>query len=488
MRSVLLVVATVLINAGAAASVPVAGSASSESSKRSVARPRLAVLEFRVDGEIDETGGKLFAAAVREEFNNSARYDIMDRAMMVERFAELDFATVECDEVKCLVRYGKSLDVQKIVGGYAASFGGGYMLTMRLVDVNTGREERTFARSHTGDMFGLLDLARDGALYLLGEEVPKPTKPATPVRRSKPNAKEHTKEITLDLGNGVTMELVLIPAGEFMMGSGISAAETARRYGGIKEYFTDEHPQHEVRITRPFYMGKYEVTVAQFRRFVAQTGYVTEAERGSPGLEGGKPGGWGFKDGDWQFVEGLSWRKPGYAQEDSHPVVLVSWNDAQAFCTWLQGKSRYPIRLPTEAEWEYACRAGTSTAYSFGDDGADLHKHGNYCDMSNTSGYPWQDKTHDDGYDKTAAVGSFAPNAWGLYDMHGNVWEWCQDWKGDYPSSAQVDPTGPASGSARVLRGGSWYLVDYVCRSAYRNWISPGIRNGHYGFRICSGT
>jgi len=155
---------------------------------------------------------------------------------------------------------------------------------------------------------------------------------------------------------------------------------------------------------------------------------------------------------------------------DDCPVEQVSWDDAQEFIRKLnqkEGADNY--RLPTEAEWEYACRAGSTTAYCFGDDESRLKE------------YAWYDKNSDS---KTHPVGLLKPNAWGLYDMHGNVWEWCQDWYGDYPSDAATDPIGATVGSYRVLRGGSWSYFARYCRAAYRDAYSPGGRRNYYGFRL----
>ena len=161
-------------------------------------------------------------------------------------------------------------------------------------------------------------------------------------------------------------------------------------------------------------------------------------------------------------------KNPSGFKGAKNPVEQVSRNDASEFCRKLSAQSGVEVRLPTEAEWEYACRAGTTTAYSFGDDGKVLHRYGNYRDRSNTDQLPWQGKAYGDGHDKTAPVASFLPNAWGLHDMHGNVWEWCQDWydKDYYDKSPASDPPGPRSASYRVLRGGSWDLNPAFCRSA----------------------
>ena len=284
------------------------------------------------------------------------------------------------------------------------------------------------------------------------------------------------KQIT----NSIGMKLVLIPAGEFMMGSGESAEETAaffnKTYGedSLKaDVFKDEHPQHRVRITKPFYLGTYHVTRGQFRQFVDDTGYKTDAEKGE------KPGafGWNPDKKRFEFNEKYSWRNAGFEQTDEHPVVNVSWNDAVAFCKWLSRKEGKTYRLPTEAEWEYACRAGTTTRYYSGDDPETLAKVGNVADATYKAKFPdWKYTIKaSDGYVFTAPVGSFRPNAFGLYDMHGNAWQWCADWYGKeyYAESPTDDPTGPDAGDFRVLRGGSWDFRPIGTRSAGRQSYSP---------------
>ncbi|MGD0897015.1 MAG: formylglycine-generating enzyme family protein [Thermoguttaceae bacterium] len=299
------------------------------------------------------------------------------------------------------------------------------------------------------------------------------------------------KQIAVDLGGGVKLEMVLIPAGEFKMGSGESAEDTAaffnKTYGEDllnAEVVKDEHPQHRVRITKPFYLGTYHVTRGQFRQFVKDSGYKTDAEKG----EG--PGAWGWdpEKKEFGFNAKYSWRNAGFEQTDEHPVVNASWNDAVAFCKWLSRKEGKTYRLPTEAEWEYACRAGTTTRYYSGDDPETLAKVGNVADATAKAKFPdwkWTIKASD-GYVFTSPVGSFKPNAFGLYDMHGNAWQWCADWYGAeyYAASPADDPTGSDTGDDRVLRGGSWGNGPGLARSAVRGVDSPDLRSNLTGFRV----
>jgi len=291
--------------------------------------------------------------------------------------------------------------------------------------------------------------------------------------------------------NSIGMKLTLVPSGEFMMGSGESVEETVafftKNYGMVyltADLFKDEHPQHRVRITKPFYLGTYHVTRGQFRQFVKDSAYKTDAEKGEePGAYG-----WNSKKEQFDFSKDYSWRNAGFEQTDEHPVVNVSWNDAVAFCKWLSRKEGKSYRLPTEAEWEYACRAGTTTRYHSGDDPETLAEVANVADATAKAKFPawkWTIKVSD-GYVFTAPVGQFKPNAFGLYDMHGNARQWCADWYGgDYYGKSPVDaPTGPDTGDCRVLRGGSWDLRPINTRSSQRGGDPPGYRYGLNGFRV----
>ena len=282
------------------------------------------------------------------------------------------------------------------------------------------------------------------------------------------------------------MQLKLISAETFMMGSGRSAKEIADKYEKFdakEEYYTDEHPQHRVTLTKPFYMGIHEVTRGQFAAFVRDQNYRTEAERDGEG-------GYGWNEADGKF-EGrdpkYDWRNTGFAYTDGHPVVNVSWNDAVAYCEWLSKQEGPTYRLPTEAEWEYARRAGSTTDFHNGDDPEQLARVSNTADgTAKRKHSSWNAISAEDGHVFTAPVGQYRANDFGLCDMHGNVLEWCSDWKGDYSAAAQTDPTGPGSGSSRVLRGGSWHGNATLARSAYRDVSSPDGRDRRIGFRVVS--
>ena len=322
-----------------------------------------------------------------------------------------------------------------------------------------------------------------------------------------PKAVGGTKLIT----NSIGMKLTLVPSGEFMMGSGEPAETVAAYFNktyGLDDkasFFADEYPQHRVRITKPFYLGTYQVTRGQFRQFVKDTGYITGAEKGEQlraedsNPDGNhrvfkqeKPGadGWDPEKKNLVFNAKYSWQNAGFAQTDEHPVLCVSWNDAVAFCKWLSDKEGKIYRLPTEAEWEYACRAGTKTRYYSGDDPETLASVANVADANYRAKFPDHAGTikGSDGCVFTAPVGQFKPNVFGLYDMHGNVWQWCSDWHGDdyYGKSPRDDPTGADTGDFRVVRGGSWHDGPTGARSAARFWFTPVHRSAVVGFRVAS--
>lgn len=276
---------------------------------------------------------------------------------------------------------------------------------------------------------------------------------------------------TIQLGDGVKLEMVLVPAGVFVMGD--------------ESGLDDEKPVHKVAITKPFYLGSCEVTIEQFRQFVEATGYITDAEEGT-GFQGAF--GWDRDTMDFKMNGEYSWRNTGFPQADNHPVLNVSWSDAMEFCRWLSRKEGSAYRLPTEAEWEYACRADTETRYSHGDDAEQAANVGNVADAAFETEFPELEGVikANDGFAYTAPVASFPPNAFGLYDMHGNVWEWCADWYDVkyYAESPTNDPLGPTTGEERVYRGGGWFNCARGCRAASRSGSLPENRNLTLGFRV----
>jgi formylglycine-generating enzyme required for sulfatase activity len=286
--------------------------------------------------------------------------------------------------------------------------------------------------------------------------------------------------------NSVGMHLLLLPAGEFDMGSTDSAEQLAEAAGGPADRFRDELPRHHVHIARSFYMSMHEVTVGQFRAFVRATGYKTDAERNGQGA-------FGIDAAEHKTKQStqFNWQNPGWRQTDDHPVVNVSWNDAVAYCRWLSSREGRRYRLPTEAEWEYACRADTETRYYTGDDDADLSVAAHFGSESfRRAVWPDGDKVlpaeHRATQPFTIPVGQLEANGFSLYDMHGNVFEWCGDHfaRDYYGQSPLVDPTGPATGTTRVIRGGSFYNLPLYCRSSYRNGFAPETAVPYLGFRV----
>lgn len=279
--------------------------------------------------------------------------------------------------------------------------------------------------------------------------------------------------------NSIGMTMVLIPPGEYLMGStdqqvdaSLKLAEGLHAVPDQKTVHNAERPRHRVVLTRPYLMSATEVTVGQFKKFVDASGYLTEAE---------------------QAGASAPFRNPGFPITDNSPASSITWNDAVAFCNWLseQEKLAAPYggafsldskkwtvqpgdgyRLPTEAQWEFACRAGTETSYFFGDDEELL------------TTYAWYGKNAGR---RTQPIGRLMPNAFGLFDMYGNVAEWCQDWydASFYASSPVEDPVGGAPGSARVVRGGhAWPFANHLARSGYRDKSMPAARLPQFGFRV----
>lgn len=279
------------------------------------------------------------------------------------------------------------------------------------------------------------------------------------------------------------IEMIWVPPGEFQMGS--PATEKDR---------SGDEVQHTVKLTKGYWLGKSEVTQGQWGRLMGSTLKVQKA-----------------KAEEWlgkQLGQDLTGKLPLVGEGENYAMYYVSWEEAKEYCHKLTELERaagrmpsgYEYAIPTEAQWEYACRAGSTTAYSYGEDGKELAKHGNYADKNAVNpidGQPfsWRDNGADDGYAGVAPVRQYKPNAWGFYDMHGNVWEWCQDSCGWNAAKKEVETdsyrdniTDPvcSSGSFRVVRGGSWVIPHAGnCRSADRDNSDPVNRNNlDNGFRL----
>ena len=250
--------------------------------------------------------------------------------------------------------------------------------------------------------------------------------------------------ITLEEGSDIPEGMVFVEGGTFQMGS--TSGDD------------DEKPEHSVTLS-DFYIGKYEVTVAELKEFIDATDYITDAEKNGYSY---------IYNGSWSKQSGVTWKDDVKGNEKNigdytHPVIHVSWNDAAAYCKWAGG------RLPTEAEWEYAARGGNKS------------KSYQYAGNNDIGSVAWYDVNSGD---KTQSVGGKQANKLGIFDMSGNVWEWCWDWYGNYSSSSQTNPEGPDSGFYRVSRGGSWYNNASYCRVACRSNRSPGRDSFNLGFRL----
>ncbi len=308
-----------------------------------------------------------------------------------------------------------------------------------------------------------------GLLTLATAATPKvpfiPQVPPAPIQETRPGQV---------IENSLGMKLVSIAGGEFTMGSTPAEVDHVQRIdlNFKKQYAESELPAHRVRLSSPFLLGMYEVTKGQFTRFVKEQRYQTDAERDGIGGTGYGPQG---------PIEGpkpqFTWRQTGYAYEDDQPVVNVSWNDAQAFCKWLSAFEGREYRLPTEAQWEYACRAGKQTLYHHGDDHEELAFWSIVAPAAKS-------KTSRPIF--PARIGNSRSNAFGACDLHGNVQEWCADVfsKSYYATSPATDPTGPATGLQRAVRGGNFEISVGHCRSASRVGRGPTGRSCSLGFRV----
>lgn len=317
--------------------------------------------------------------------------------------------------------------------------------------------------------------------------------------------------------NAQDAKFVLIPGGKFIQGTdgGERALQRAFPLSTAGQNFGNaEGPAHPTWITKPFWIATKEVTVGEFKRFVDETGYITTSESGLTEMVGWDPTPEDaplYESHDFARAPSFTWKTPGFPQEDDHPVVGVSWIDAKAYCAWRSERDGVTFRLPTEAEWELACRAGTTTWFSFGDRAKGIvHQHANFGNVElekhrrHAAERQWLldwDNDSEDGFIFTSPTGNYRPNAWGLYDMHGNVWEWCEDlWldtvykdytrpRFDRPTETALNPVNLDRPQTPVndfhtIRGGSWYNGDLICRSANRTYWDAEDAACYLGFRL----
>ena len=379
----------------------------------SPAKDVIAVLDFTSSG-VSAAQAVTISAFVRQAAVKADVYRVIDEKNMRKILSIQAIQQTGCTDQTCAVRLGKVLNAKKVIVGEYAVLDNARFLTAQLVDVETGHIERV-AKAKRFAIADADEAADQLVAQLYGLSSTPPAVVSSPEARAVvlPSGR-FPREITGSDG----APMILIPAGEFTMGS--------------SDYYDDECPPHRVAITE-FYMDKYEVTFDLYDKFCGETG------RDKPPDEG-----WG---------------------RGSRPVIWVTWEDANAYAHY------YSKALPTEAEWEYASRAGTTGAWHFGDDKGRLHE------------YAWCDKDFPAG--RTHPVGEKKPNPWGLFDMYGNVDEWCADWydRKYYVRSPFQDPPGPPSGEYRVERGGNFSYAPSECRSASRSTGQLKVRYCVTGFR-----
>ena len=358
---------------------------------------------------------------------------VVERSLLIDALGELLIQNTSLVDPATAASVGKLVGAHSILTGTLIEDHNVLEANLRLVEVATGKLLDAVSCSlRTDTSVAKAILSRPAT-----EMSPSAKSTGATTSSTKPSALSNEKIIT----NSIGMKLKLIPAGEFLMGTAESPELLAREFESESEYFANEHPQHRVRITKPYYLGLTEVSQGQWKRVM-----------------GSQP--WNGKE---RVKEGAD-----------YAAMFIGWDDAMEFCRKLSSKEGRTYRLPTEAQWEYACRAGTTTRYSFGDDPSDL------------SSYAWfADNTRGVGEEYAHRVGQKRANPWGLHDMHGNVSEWCQDWFAEgYSENSQAEnPTGPSTGSIHVFRGGSWVNPPRNCRSADRH----GARTEYWsnlGFRV----
>ncbi|MFA4839694.1 MAG: SUMF1/EgtB/PvdO family nonheme iron enzyme, partial [Candidatus Neomarinimicrobiota bacterium] len=381
----------------------------------------IAVIDFE-GKNVSKDDASALTDRLRATLFMTGKFVILEREKMDAILKEQGFQQSGCTSDACAVEVGQLLAVEQMVVGSISKVGQTYSVTARLVGVEKGSLMGVGTCDLKGDIGDVMTCLSSVADQLaVDQPISSPQKP-----QQQKQADDN---------------MVFVKGGTFQMGS--------------TDGEDNEKPVHTVTVS-DFWMGKYEVTVVEFEKFVSETGYQTDAEKGD--------GSYLWIDNEWEKKKGVNWRcdaqgNPRSSSELNHPVIHVSWNDVKAYCDWLSRKTEKTYRLPTEAEWEYAARSGGKNyKYSWGNFGPDGKHGGNVGDESAKRALGWWTiwEGYNDGFVFTAPVGSFDPNELNLYDMIGNVWEWCEDWYDAkyYQKSPQTDPQGPSSGKSRVLRGG----------------------------------
>jgi formylglycine-generating enzyme required for sulfatase activity len=396
---------------------------------------------------------------LRAQLLKTGKFTLVDRSQMTAILEEQALQQSGCTSDECAVQVGKLLGVRKILSGSLTKLSDQlWQVSLLMLDVESGKTLRAETETYDGSIATVIRTGVPDLAARLAGVGASPQRAAITVPQ--------TGSAFRDPITG--MEFVFVPGGEYEQGCG-------SWNGG--ECDNDEKPTRRVGL-RPFWLGKTEVTLGQFKQFVNESGYRTEAE-----MSGGCYGWTGSK---FEPVVGTSYRNLHFTQDDRHPVACVSWNDTQAFAKWLAQKSEQPYRLPTETEWEYACRdGGKPVKYAWGDgrpagNVADEAAKSQFSNMEIFSGYY-------DGYVFTAPVGSFAASGLGLFDMTGNVSEWTQDVYNDnaYQSGSTSDPIYLGYGDRRVHRGGAWNDIPFFarCSDRDRGGVSA-FRANFLGFRL----
>ncbi|MDD8025795.1 MAG: formylglycine-generating enzyme family protein [Acidobacteriota bacterium] len=396
----------------------------------------LAVIQLQEGNGVTTSDAMIVTTGVEESVLRTNQYILVEKSQIKKILDEQKYQQLGTCELECAVQIGKQLAATKVVIGNLARLGDRYAIQLKLIDVESAQTVNIaslYKDCKIGDLPDFLGAVVNQLLGLRGEVGAR----AEDIGLVSPMA---TGQEWQDSVTGT--KFVLIPAGVFDMGSNSGDP--------------DEKPIHRVSVNG-FWIGKYEVSVGQWRQFSTETGYKTEAEKSG--------GAYVLVGKEWKMNPGAYWDKPGFGQTDEHPVTCVSWNDTQHYIEWINKREDTDkYRLPTEAEWEYACRAG-STGSRYGDQGEIAW----YWDNSGQSAH---------------SVGKKKGNAFGLYDMLGNVWEWCLDLYGPYSSGFTSNPAGASSGSNRIFRGGSWAYYTQLLRSSDRGYEMPSCRYVNIGFRL----